>query len=64
MIRTTIAELAARLQSEYAVASVLIKLMVANKQGCVAKVQPPKGATKGKPATVYELNDTFTIKLK
>ena len=64
MIRTTTAELANRLQMEYSMASSLIKLIVANKQGCVAKVQTPKGECKGKPATVFELNDTFTMTLK
>lgn len=62
MIRATIGDVEKRLGVEYATASAVVKLMVAAGAGKeVGKRPTPTG--KGKPATIYELNETFVISL-
>ena len=62
MIQATIGDLEKRLGVEYATASAIVKLMVA--QGAGKEVgKRPAVTGKGKPSTIYELNDTFVLSL-
>lgn len=61
-MEATTAQLAAHLDVEYAIASALIKLIVKSGKGReLRKVPQPSG--KGKPSTVYQLPESFTIEL-
>lgn len=61
-MEATTAQLASKLDVEYATAAAIIKLIVKQGKGKeLRKIPQPSG--KGKPSTMYELPDTFTIVL-
>ena len=63
MLRLTIGQLADQLKVEYAVASSLVKLIIASGKGReVGKVDMQ--GKKGKPSSIYELPEVFTLNLK
>ncbi len=62
MVRVTVGDLMEQLGVEYAVAGALVKLMVLAGQGKEVGKRPTTTG-KGKPATIYELNETFTLSL-
>ena len=62
MVRVTVGDLMEQLGVEYAVAGALVKLMVSKGQGKEVGKRPT-ATGKGKPATIYELNETFTLSL-
>lgn len=62
MIQATIGDVEKRLGVEYATASALVKLMVATGAGKEVGKRPT-ATGKGKPATIYELNETFVVSL-
>lgn len=62
MIQATIGDVEKRLGVEYATASAVVKLMVAAGKGKEIGKRPT-ATGKGKPATIYELPETFEISL-
>lgn len=59
----TVNEVAQKLGVEYITATAIVKLMVT--QGAAKEVgKRPTATGKGKPSTMYEVPDTFTITLK
>jgi len=63
MRKVTVNQLAAQLGVEYVVAASLLKLLVS--QGAATEAGKIKTSLsgKGKPSTVYEIPDTFTLNL-
>lgn len=60
MIQRTIGDLEKQLGVEYGTASAIVKLMVA--RGAAKECgKRPTATGKGKPATIYELSESFVI---
>lgn len=60
-MRVTVSSLATQLGVDYGVANSLLKYM--QLKGVAKEVDKVKTSGKGKPSTVYEIPETFTIDL-
>jgi hypothetical protein len=62
MFQSTVGDLAVRLGVEYPAATAIVKLMLL--KGFAKEVgKRPTAKGKGKPATIYELQESFTLNL-
>ena len=62
-MQVTVNDLAKRLGVDYPVASALLKLMV--NEGAASEVgKRPNSTGKGKPSTIFEIPESFTIDFK